>query len=188
MVLALGVLVLVAAVAAYQLGVGRGGDETADPTAQPSPSATPTPLSDITAVDFDPQGAEPREENPDLVPLVLDGDPTTSWYTSTYRQNFGPTGLKDGVGLVLDLGTTAAVQEVDVATLGGPTSVAVYVTETAPTGVADLTPVGTAAGNGGLTMTLDEAVSGRFVTVWLTSIPPVEDEFRGTIADVVVKG
>jgi hypothetical protein len=190
MALALGVLVLVAGVAAYQLRSGGGEDETDDPvvTESSSPGATPTPLTGITAVDFDPQGAEPREEYPELVPLALDGDPSTWWQTSTYRQNFGPTGLKDGVGLVLDLGTTSAVSEVDVATLGGPTSVSVYVTDTAPSGVAGLTPVGTAAGNGGLTVTLDEAVSGQFVTVWLTSIPPVEDEFRGTIADVVVKG
>ena len=189
MVLALGVLVLVAAVAAYQLGSGGGDDETDDPTVtQSPPSATPTPFTGITAVDFDPQGSEPREENPDLVPLAIDGDPATSWRTSTYRQNFGPTGLKDGVGLVLDLGATVGVRGVDIATLGGPTSVSVYVTATTPTGVAGLTPVGTAAGNGGLTVTLDEAVSGRFVTVWLTSIPPVEDEFRGTIADVVVRG
>ena len=190
MVLALGLLVLVAAVAAYQLGQGGGGDETDDPvvTESSSPGATPTPLTGITAVDFDPQGSEPREEYPELVPLALDGDPSTWWQTATYRQNFGPTGLKDGVGLVLDLGTTAPVREIDVATLGGPTAVSVYVTGTAPTGVAGLTPVGTDAGNGGLTVTLDEAVSGQFVTVWLTSIPPVEDEFRGTIADVVVKG
>ena len=190
MALALGVLVLVAGVAAYQLRSGGGEDETDDPvvTESSSPGATPTPLTGITAVDFDPQGAEPREEYPELVPLALDGDPSTWWQTATYRQNFGPTGLKDGVGLVLDLGTASAVSEVDVATLGGPTSVSVYVTDTAPTGVAGLTPVGTAAGNGGLTVALDEAVSGQFVTVWLTSIPPVEDEFRGTIADVVVKG
>jgi hypothetical protein len=190
MVLALGVLVLVAGVAAYQLGSGGPDEETDDPavTQSSSPGATPTPLAGITAVDFDPQGSEPREEYPELVPLALDGDPATWWQTATYRQNFGPTGLKDGVGLVLDLGATSGVREVDVATLGGPTAVSVYVTGTAPTGVADLTPVGTAAGNGGLTVTLDEAVSGRFVTVWLTSIPPVEDEFRGTIADVVVKG
>ena len=189
MVLALGVLVLVAAVAAYHLGSGGADEEADDPTATTSSTvSTPTPLTGITAVDFDPQGSEPREEYPELVPLALDGDPATSWHTSTYRQNFGPTGLKDGVGLVLDLGATKGVREVDIATLGGPTALSIYVTGTSPTGIAGLTPVGTAAGNGGLTVTLDEAVSGRFVTVWLTSVPPVEGEFRGTIADVVVKG
>ena len=130
--------------------------------------------------------ADPSDS--ELLARHVDGDPTTSWQTASYLQDFGPTGLKDGVGLVLDLGTAMGVREIDIATLGGPTEVAVYVTTAAPTGVAGLTPVGTAAGVGGLTISLDEAVSGQFVTVWLTSIPPVEDEFRGTIADVVVKG
>lgn len=189
MAIGVGVLVLVAAVAAYHLGSGDP-DEPEDDVAstQPSSAATLTPFTGITAVDFDPQGAAPQEENPELVPLALDGDPATSWHTASYLQDFGPTGLKDGVGLVLDLGTAMGVREIDVATLGGPTEVAVYVTTAAPTGVADLTPVGTAAGVGELTVPLDEAVSGQFVTVWLTSIPPVDDEFRGTIADVAVKG
>ena len=98
------------------------------------------------------------------MPLVLDGDPATSWRTSTYKQNFGPGGLKSGVGLVLDLGTAKGVREIDVSTLGGATAVAAYVTETAPTGVADLTPAGTAAGEGDLVIALDKAVSGQFVT------------------------
>ncbi len=190
MLVALGVLVLVSSVAAYQLlGVGTG-DDTDDPgaTAEPSTAADPTPFTELTAVDFDPQGAEPREENPDLVSLALDGDPATAWQTSTYKQDFGPTGLKDGVGLLVDLGSTLSVREIEVATLGGPTSVSAYVTGKAPAGVAELTPIGTQAGNGVLTFVLDEAVSGRFVTVWLTSIPPIEGEFRGAIAEVVVKG
>ncbi len=189
MLVALGVLVLVSSVAAYQLGVGPGED-TDDPgaSAGQSTAVDPTPFTELTAVDFDPQGAEPREENPDLVPLALDGDPATAWQTSFYKQNFGPTGLKDGVGLLVDLGSTLSVREIEVATLGGPTSVSAYVTGKAPAGVAKLTPIGTQAGNGVLTFDLDEAVSGRFVTVWLTSIPPIEGEFRGAIAEVVVKG
>ena len=37
-------------------------------------------------------------------------------------------------------------------------------------------------------MELDEAVSGRYVTVWLTALPQVDGSYRGTIADVVVAG
>ena len=35
---------------------------------------------------------------------------------------------------------------------------------------------------------LDDAVSGRVVTVWLTSLPSIGGECRGAIAEVVVKG
>lgn len=189
MIVGLLALVLVAAVAAYQFGLPDPDPEPPAPSTGTSQSpASPQPFTDITATDFDPQGDPPREEYPELVPLAFDGDPSTVWRTSTYKQDFGPAGLKTGVGLVLDLGATKGVREIEVTTVGGETGVAVYVTGTPPTGVADLTPVGTALGEGVLTVALDEAVSGRYVTVWLTSLPEVDGGFRGTIAEVQVRG
>lgn len=181
-------LVALAALAAYQIGRGDGDEPAAETPGSPVTTAPPTPFPDVTGRDFDPQGTDGQVENSDLVPLALDGNVATSWNTSSYNQQLGPGGLKTGVGLVLDLGRTRGVRQVDVATLGGPTSLAIYVTGQAPSGVADLTPVGTATGSGTLTVELDEAVSGRFVTVWLTALPQLDGTFRGTIADVVVAG
>jgi hypothetical protein len=183
-------LVGVAAVAAYQLGLTPPTPGSSDePTTTPSPTVVePTPFEGLSADDFDPQGGDGGVENPESVPNVVDGDPATSWSTSTYLQNFGPAGLKTGVGLVVDLGSTQAVRRVLVSTEGGQTSLAAYVTSEPPTGIAGLTPIGTASGTGELTMDLDEAVSGRYVTVWLTLLPPVEGGFRGTITEVQVLG
>jgi serine/threonine protein kinase len=192
MIVGVCVLVMVAAVAAYQLGLKpptTGSDDEPTTSTSSSPTAAdPTPFTGLVADDFDPQGSEPREENPESVPNAVDGDPATSWSTSTYQQNFGPAGLKTGVGLVVDLGATKGVRQVVVTTEGGETSLAVYVTSTAPTGVAGLSPIGTASGTGDLTISVDEAVSGRYVTVWLTILPQVDDGFRGTIAEVQVLG
>jgi hypothetical protein len=191
MIVGICVLVMVAAVAAYQLGLPVTTDSDDEPTSSASPSPTaaePTPFADLVADDFDPQGSPPREENPDSVPNVLDGDPATSWSTSTYEQNFGPAGLKTGVGLVIDLGATKGVRQVVVTVDGGETALAAYVTSTAPTGIAGLTPIGTGSGTGEVTISVDEAVSGRYVTVWLTLLPQVEDGFRGTVAEVQVLG
>ncbi|MCA1481110.1 hypothetical protein I6F37_39955, partial [Bradyrhizobium sp. NBAIM08] len=141
----------------------------------------------LAAAAFDPQGTDGGEENSDSAPNVVDGDATTSWTTSTYEQNFGPAGLKTGVGLVVDLGATKGVRQVRVS-VDGETSLAAYVTSTAPTGVAGLTPIGTASGSGELEISVDEAVSGRFVTVWLTILPQVSDGFRGTITEVQALG
>lgn len=189
MIVGVCVLVLVAVVAAHQLGLNPpipGSDD--EPTTSPTPTvAAPTPFTGLSAVDFDPQGSEPREENPDQVPNVLDGDPTTAWTTSSYLQNFGPGGLKSGVGLVVDLGAMKGVRQVEVR-VEGQTSLAAYVTSTPPTGIAGLSPVGTASGDGELTISLDEAVSGRYVTVWLTLLPRIGDQFRGTVAEVQVLG
>lgn len=182
-------VVLVAVVAAYQLGLKPPTDSGSDePTTSASPSlAAPTPFPDLAADDFDPQGTDGQQENPDSVPNVLDGDPATSWSTSTYEQNFGPGGLKTGVGLVVDLGATRAVRQV-VVTVEGQTALAAYVTSEAPTAIAGLTPVGSVSGSGELTLDLDEPVSGRYVTVWLTIIPPVDGGFRGTVSEVQVLG
>jgi hypothetical protein len=181
-------LVALAALAAYQIGRGNGEESTTETPGSPVTTAPPTPFPEVTGRDFDPQGTDGQVENTDLVPLALDGNDATSWNTSSYNQQLGPAGLKTGVGLVLDLGRTRGVRQVDVATLGGPTSLAIYVTGQSPSGVADLTPVGTATGSGRLTVELEEAVSGRFVTVWLTALPQLDGTYRGTIAEVVVAG
>jgi hypothetical protein len=184
-------------VVAFNVGRGRtplGAEpddepsQTTGPTTSQTTEAGPTTYSDVTADDFDPQ-ADPPEENPDEAPLVVDGDPATAWHTSTYSQQLGPGGLKTGVGLVLDLGATGGVSEVDLTLGGAPTSVSVYVTDTAPRGVRGLSPAATATATGPeLSVTLDEPVAGRYVVVWLTSLPQVDGGFRGEVAEVSVLG
>ncbi|GAA4372650.1 protein kinase family protein [Nocardioides caricicola] len=189
-------LLLVAIVVAYNLGRGRtplGAVPDDDPSPTPSSpatsaAATPEPIEGLTATDFDPQG-DPSDENPELTPLAVDGDPSTSWRTSTYEQDLGPQGLKTGVGLVIDLGGTHDVAAVDLTFVGEPTSFSLYVTDAAPTAVEDLEPAAADTADGTRTrVELDEPVTGRFVTVWLTSLPAVPDGFRGEVAEVAVRG
>lgn len=194
-VVALCVLLLLAAVIAYDLGRGRsplatfsgGGD---DPS--PTPSATPSPARPITGLradDLDPQGAPPYEEHPEEVGRAVDGDPTTSWSTMTYDQQLGPAGLKTGVGLVLDLGGRHRVREVTLQLVGAPTGYDVYVTDRKPDGVSDLRPAATeTARTPRSKAVLDRPATGRFVTVWLTSLPAADGGFRGGIAEVSVLG
>ncbi|WP_460829905.1 protein kinase domain-containing protein [Nocardioides hungaricus] len=195
-VIAACLLLLLAIVVAYNLGRGRSPlgalPGQGDDGPSTSPSATPTAqvITGVTATDFDPQGSPPRDEYPELVPLALDGKPGTAWSTMTYTQNFGPGGLKDGVGLILDLGRSYDVGSVDLTFLGAPTGYRLFVTDAAPTGVSGLTPVaeGTAADESRTRVDLERPATGRFVTVWLTSLPQVEDGFRGQVAEVAVRG
>jgi len=183
------VLLLVASVVAYNLGRGRTplGAEPADTSAPPSPASSPPasapPLEGLTATDFDPQGSPP-EENPDLAGLAVDGDPSTAWRTQTYIQNLGPRGLKTGVGLIIDLGASRDLRLVDVRFDGEPTEFSLFVTDETPTAVDDLTAVGT--GSGGRARVEVEA-TGRYLTLWLTSLPRVADGFRGDVAEVTVR-
>jgi hypothetical protein len=189
-------LVLVACVIAFNLGRGKTPlgttkqDTSQGPSRSPSSSGTTAAaaLSGVKARDFDPQSG--NGENPQEAPLAVDGDPATAWTTLRYVQQFGPTGLKSGVGLVLDLGASHDVSEVDLTTVGSPTSVSVYVTPTNPANLDGLKVSGSTvvAGTRG-SVSLDQPATGRYVVVWLTKLPAVPGGgFRGGIAEAVVKG
>src|SRR5262249_10530687 len=154
-------------------------------------TASPTvvdPIQGVTASDFDPQGTD-GSENPEEAPLAVDGNPATVWQTSIYDQQFGPAGLKTGVGLVLDLGASHHVSAVDLTMAGSPTQVQVYVLAQSPTSLQGNKPAGetTITGTKG-SVTIDPAAAGRYVVVWLTRLPAVDGGFRGGVAEAVVKG
>ena len=188
-------LLLIGCVIAFNLGRGRTalGTNPSDggTTGSASPSSGgpgPRTLTGLSATDFDPQGSPP-EENPAEAPNVVDGNPSTTWQTLRYNENFGPGGLKTGVGVVLDLGAGHDVSEVDLTTVGSPTRVQVYVAPRRPADLQGLQVAGqtTVTGTHGV-VRLDPAASGRYVVVWLTSLPAVPGGFRGEIAEAVVKG
>jgi len=189
-------LVLVAVVITFNLGrgktpLGTTREETSQgPThsaSSPSASTSATAITGVTARDFDPQGT--GSENPEEAPLAVDGDPDTAWTTLRYDQQFGPGGLKTGVGLVLDLRASHAVSEVDLATVGSPTGISIYVSPTDPDNLVGLQPAGKTdvAGTKGV-VTFAAPATGRYVVVWLTQLPAVAGGFRGGIANAVVKG
>ena len=184
-------LLLLAIVVAFNLGRGRtplGAKPEDTPSESPSPSSSLAPITGLTAQDFDPQG-DPPEEHRELAPLAVDGNPATAWRTMTYDQDMGPGGLKTGVGLTIDLGDVHDVSVVELTLVGAPTGVSLYVTDRAPAAVAGLTPAATVdAAATRQRVTLDQPVRGRFLTVWLTSLPQAEGGFRGEVAEVAVRG
>lgn len=194
--IAAGLLLLVAVVVAYNLGRGRtplGNEPNPEPATTTSPSSAPTeistsPLADLEAAAFDPQ-SDDGVENDEDAPLAVDGDPTTAWTTSSYDQQLGPAGLKTGVGLLVDLGEDREVAGVDLTLGGAPTSVSLYLTDSEPSAVGELAPViGDTARDESLSLDLDTPVSGRYLVVWLTSLPASDDgRFRGEVAEVVVE-
>ncbi len=188
---AAGLMLLIAVVVAYNLGRGKtplGAEPDRDPTPTTSQSASPTVIevTGLVASDLDPQGTD-GGENSDDAGLAVDGDPQTAWFTSSYDQQFGPDGLKTGVGLVIDLGEQRQVSGIDLTLVGLPTGLSYYLADTPPTEVADLEPVTIeTAENESLSLDLDEPVAGRYLVVWLTSLPTQGVGFRGGISEVRV--
>lgn len=196
LVIAVAIAILAAMVLAFRMGAddsaAPGGDPSDAPSGAAEPVATSGEVDIVSAHDFDPQG-QPAEENPEQAALSADGDPTTGWQTQTYfRPNLG--GLKEGVGLVVDLGTQVPVRSVQLA-LAGPGDTEVEL-RTTPTGVngppVELGDVGRAVATGTLPaeggeLLLDQPRTTRYVLVWITSLPKVADgKFRAEIREITV--
>lgn len=192
------VLVVGTALLAYLMG--QGGARSTGPAApprSPSTSVTPTSLRPIPirgATSFDPYPGS-GDENPNLVPLAIDGDPSTAWETLNYFNNPALGGLKGGVGLVLDLGSVRDIGRVTVTLQGSPTSLQLRAAppsdQTAPMQSANqYRRLGTVRRAGTKAVfALKQPVATRYVLIWLTSLPPDgPNTYRGRVAEVKVFG
>lgn len=187
------VTLVLAVIFAFNLGRGPGGSPTDDATDEPAQEATgpARPLAVAAVSDLDPLPDGNGEENPDLAPLAVDGNPETAWETMEYYRDprFGL--LKEGVGLVVDLGDVQDVSSVEVTLQGRPTSLDILAAPEEgglPESVDGLATVASANGVGGeVVLDLDESVSTRYLVVWLTSLPPSGGGYRGRVAEIVVR-
>ncbi len=182
-------LLAVAVVVAFQLG-RDAGDGSDSPSSGPGADRT-TVVPVRAASDFDPE-ADPPEENPAEAPLAVDGDPATSWSTVTYRGRPDLGGLKDGVGLLLDLGDEVGVAQVRATLVGRPYDLSLLAapegTSRPPTDLGGLREVASAAGAGPrVDLAPPDPVTTRFLVVWLTSLPPADGGYQGRVAEIVVR-
>lgn len=145
----------------------------------------------VTAVrDFDPQGTDGRE-NTATTGLADDGDPLTAWRTSRYS-TAALGGLKEGVGLLVDLGSVRQVDQVDVGLLGTGTAVELRTAGIAPQAPTSLDGFGVVATDdrAGADVSLRPAspVLARYLLVWLTELPRDGKWYRGGIRTLDVRG
>lgn len=189
----LGVLTAITLLVILGFLVGREFEREGVPFEQSAP-ATPVrvlPIQEV--VDFDPQSEDGRE-NPESAPLAIDDDPMTGWTTATYYNRADLGGLKDGVGLVLDLGTVRQVEQVWLQLGGAPTDLSVLTApstiSTTPTDLDDLRELATMNGAGqDVSVALPGETRTRYVVVWLRSLPSVGDgQYRGDIRSITVRG
>ncbi|GGP40561.1 protein kinase family protein [Streptomyces calvus] len=157
-----------------------------DKNAKKPASGKPVAISGVQ--DFDPLGSD-GSENPEDVAKVYDGDPGTYWQTSYYESaDFGR--LKQGVGVILDLGKSQQVGKVTLSFVGN-TSVELRAAPgdalVQPTTPDAYTKVAEGSGS---TVTLEpkKAVTSRYLLVWLTELPVQADDgkWRGRVADIKV--
>ena len=154
-------------------------------------STTTSPPSEIGPVEiasmstFDPEGdgTEHDEETSNLG----DGDLDSAWHTERYEaRDFG---TKSGVGLIIDLGTSHELSELQ---LNGSTGWvgSVAVTETDPRIAGEIPgpsrPIAMTSSPIGIPL---DGTSGRFVTVWITELSAVEQgRHQVALSEVAVIG
>lgn len=189
--LAAAVVVAVAATGGWFAGLAIGElprrpggvDALTVPSASPGATAVATPL-DLRSVrvrDFDPAGD--GLENPDQAVNATDGDATTAWSTSRYR-SAAFSGLKPGVGLLLDLGAVRTVHTVQVAFTVSGAAVELRAAEVLPRRAEDARVV--AQASDGQVATLDPAapLRARFLVLWITRLPKDGDGYRVGVTGV----
>ncbi|MEE1939530.1 protein kinase family protein [Streptomyces sp. TRM 70361] len=156
---------------------------------QKAPQSDPTgkPVEISLAKDFDPFGSD-GTENGDRVPAAVDGDPDTYWQTSRYANaKFG--NLKNGVGLIIDLGEQQQVSSVRIDFVGD-TSVdflaASKNTADMPASLGDFSKVSSDSGSK-VELKAEKPIRTQYILLWLTELPLTpEGNYRGRIAEVEV--
>lgn len=135
---------------------------------------------------YDPFGDQ--SENEERASLAIDGDSETAWTTDSYRQ--ADMSDKAGVGLLLDLGTAQDVYGVDIDFTSFGHSAEIYVTDSREPDFASEIKFGDVdPSSSSSTIKVLNAVSGRYVLIWLTPDLPASDsgEFQGGISEVRVR-
>jgi hypothetical protein len=170
----------------FDLGGSSPGPETSR-SSDPGPQTEKLPITSGTSLDPPPAGN--GDENSDRAAQAFDGDDATVWNTNIYRQQLGPGGLKEGVGLLLDLGSQHAVSSVTVTLVGDATDLQVRLADEQGGQLDDYRPVGDASeASGRAVVRLSKPADARYVLIWLTKLPQVPGGFRGQIAEAVVRG
>ncbi|HEY3559102.1 MAG TPA: protein kinase family protein [Kribbella sp.] len=175
-------------------GSGDGGTKSsAPPQTSTTPSAPTGGKATITgAKDFDPPPGNGEEHRKD-VPNTYDGDPSTNWKTQSYKNKPNLGGIKDGVGIIYDLGAKTSVSSVAVALEGDDTSLEVLIpkgdTTSSPSAIDGWTSVASKddAPEGTVSLKPSAPAETRYVLVWLTKLPKVSDGYQGIISEVTIQ-
>jgi cytoskeletal protein RodZ len=138
-----------------------------------SPSASPVvarALAPASVAAFGPAGTADGD-NPQSAPLAIAGNPATPWYSQWYgTPGFG--NLKNGTGLLLDMGHPVTVSSVQVS-LVSSSGADIQLRAGSSPDQADLSQVASASNAGGTVhFHLSTPARARYLLVWFTKLPP----------------
>jgi serine/threonine protein kinase len=180
----------------------RGSSGTAVPPASgPASSSAPAAaasvvLTPVSANSFDALGHDGGNEDGGQAMNAIDNDPGTFWHTDYYLGYPALGNLKEGTGLILDMGKQVRLSQV-VVQFGTSCCTDVQVeignnSHPVPSALSSFTSVASSSSAHGVTtFNVSSATSGRYVLIWLTRLPPLAgaaNEYQAQIYNVVVHG
>ncbi|OJV24843.1 MAG: murein biosynthesis integral membrane protein MurJ [Actinobacteria bacterium 69-20] len=165
---------------------------TAPPT-KPANVGSPIPISDAAV--YDPQGTPPHDYS-SQVDRAFDNNPATFWRTWVYKQQFGPNGIKTGVGLLLTFAGPVTPSSITVSTTTPGTAVEIRSATSANPALNATTVLGKATlGAQPVTIALQGAPQSPYLIVWITQLaqyqgtdPKNQGQFQSSIAEISVSG
>lgn len=179
------------------IGLVAGGQNTGGPgkiinpdagspsSAQVRPAATPIQIAG--AAPFSP-GPDP-DSSSDRVANLYDGNPATSWSTQSYFQQFGPHGLRNGTGVILDLATPAVLQQVVIQSPSVNTTVEIRSASSDQPDLASSTVIGRGTLSGpSTTIQLSPAPATQHLIVWITQLGTNNGQYTSQISELSVLG
>ena len=151
-------------------------------TVAPSPSASPEVVG---AQAIDPQGD--GEENNDRAARAIDGDSSTVW-KSNYYATTDFAELKDGVGLVLNLGGGAVpdIRQVVIDVEGSGGTVELRTTP-GPGLEGSATVAQSSIKNGRAVLTPAKPVNSRLLVLWFTKLPKTDGKYQLLVSEINVR-
>ncbi len=194
---AAGVLAL-AAIAAFTLWGGRGSGPGHPNPGRSTPLTSATELRPTNATGFDPLtsvSADPGNEKSIEAKYAIDGNANTDWTSQWYASpEFGQ--LKAGSGLMIDMGRPVRFASVTVTFNSEPgADVQLLVGNSADRSKQNLeTMKRVAVANnptGTVTFHVTSQVTGRFLVIWFTRLPPqpgTSGMYEAQIFNVSVRG
>ena len=149
--------------------------------------ADPAALTPARVVAFGPHGT-PDGDNPQLVPLAVDGNPATAWTTAGYASpRFA--NAQPGTGLLVDMGQVVTITGAEV-TLGSVPGADFQMRAGNTPSLAQLSPVAVATNASGvMAVRFTAPVHARYVLIWFTKLPPAASgSFQASVYHVTVQG
>ena len=166
-------------------GSGAGSAEKQD-------EASLSPLSVTTVTSWQPASSNGTAENSSSAPNVIDGNPSTSWSTDTYRNQFGnsASSYKAGIGLMFTLDSAEKVRELEISADEHIRFEIRSAESASPTSLDDTTRLGSGrVEDGRATVTIEDADETEYLLLWITRLGTVGPQaYQAAVSEVDVLG